>query len=563
MKHLLLAVALSVSVLAQDQVQPGTPAVRTYPDVVVPPRVGISITQHKLTLDDAVQMALKNNLDIQIERTVRDTAEEAVQAARGFFDPSFRWVPLYNLLNTPAASVLQSPTGTLTDRRFSSDFYLQQVLPQYGTQFQAGFTNSRITTNNPFTSLTPNVGTSVFFNFTQPLWRGFRTDPQRAEIRIRQKQANVSALDFENRVIDVVTQVKNAYWNLAATRAGVEVSREQAAQAREQLAINERMVKAGTLAPVELAAAEAELERRLDTLYASVELVTQAENTLKTLLAPDRTADIWRDELVPEDVGQVEPPPVDDVRAAVSGALDRRPELRSLTVRQEINDVQKELAKEQQKPQINLVAQYSLNGLAGTEITGPNPLSASNAALYERVNQLSGGAGLPPLDQPSFGGPPAYLVGGWGSSLSNLFGGRYQSFQAGISLDLNLRNRTANANLAQAVIGERRLRLERERLGQLVEAQVRNSMQSIDSSRQRINAARTSVRAATEKLESEVRLYQTGESTNFLVLTRQNELADSRRRLIVATLDFNRSVAQLNQALGTVLAENKITLDQK
>ena len=127
-------------------------------------------------------------------------------------------------------------------------------------------------------------------------------------------------------------------------------------------------------------------------------------------------------------------------------------------------------------------------------------------------------------------------------------------------MDLTIRNRTANANYAQTVIGERRLKLEQARTEQLIEAEVRNSLQGIESSKQRITAANTSVRAAREKLESETRLYQTGESTNFLVLTRQNELADSRRRYILALLDFNKSVARLQQAVGNTLAENRITL---
>ena len=106
----------------------------------------------------------------------------------------------------------------------------------------------------------------------------------------------------------------------------------------------------------------------------------------------------------------------------------------------------------------------------------------------------------------------------------------------------------------------KRIGLERRQLEQGVEAQVRNAMQSLSSAKQRIVAAESSVRAAKEKLDSEVRLFQTGESTNFLVLTRQNELADSRRRLVQATLEFNKSVARLSQALGNTLGTHSIRL---
>jgi HAE1 family hydrophobic/amphiphilic exporter-1 len=222
--------------------------------------------------------------------------------------------------------------------------------------------------------------------------------------------------------------------------------------------------------------------------------------------------------------------------------------------------VRKELADNLRKPQIDIVAQYSLSGLGGTIFSGNNPFTSSQAVTAQRINELSVIAGLEPLTATGFGPPPDFLVGGYGTALGNLFGGRYQSFQAGIALDLNIRNRTANANYAQTVIGERRLKLEQTRLSQLIEAQVRNALQGIESAKQRISAGQAGVRAAREKLESEQRLYQTGESTNFLVLTRQNELAESRRRLILALLSYNRNIADLQQAVGTTLAENRISL---
>jgi HAE1 family hydrophobic/amphiphilic exporter-1 len=129
-----------------------------------------------------------------------------------------------------------------------------------------------------------------------------------------------------------------------------------------------------------------------------------------------------------------------------------------------------------------------------------------------------------------------------------------------LSLDFSFRNRTANANYSQTLINEKRLGLEKARAEQLVEMQVRNALQGIQTARQRIAAAEASARAAREKLESEQRLYQTGESTNFLVLTRQNEYADSRRREVVARLDFNKSVSRLEQALGTTLSTHAISV---
>jgi HAE1 family hydrophobic/amphiphilic exporter-1 len=129
-----------------------------------------------------------------------------------------------------------------------------------------------------------------------------------------------------------------------------------------------------------------------------------------------------------------------------------------------------------------------------------------------------------------------------------------------LTFDWTPRNRAAEAGYAQTALTERRLKLEETRLAQEIEAQVRGALQAIETARQRIAAAEASTRAAQEKLDSEIRLFQTGESTNFLVLTRQNELSDSRRRVVVANLDYNKALTALELALGVTLETRQIAL---
>jgi HAE1 family hydrophobic/amphiphilic exporter-1 len=284
-----------------------------------------------------------------------------------------------------------------------------------------------------------------------------------------------------------------------------------------------------------------------------VGVITEAENALKMLISPGRNEPIWTEEIVPVEQSTVPPPEVDDLQEAVAQALRQRPELKRLAGELDINQVQQEQNANLVKPQVNLVLGYGNTGLAGAARPGDNPFSASNVALYERVNRLSAQSGLTPLPAPSFGGLPESLVGGYATTLSNLFGGRFQTVQAGLAIDFTFRNQTAEANLAQSAIAERRLKLQQSHAEQAIQAQVRNAMQAIQTARQRIAAAEASVRAAAEKLESETRLFQNGESTNFLVLTRQNEYTDSRHRLLVARLDFNKAVARLEQAMGATL----------
>jgi len=525
-----------------------------------PDRVGVGMVQLKLTLDDAIELALRNNLDIQIERLNLASSSVAVKGARGFLDPTFRWAPSLESRNTPTGSVLQGADGKLTDKFLNQNFYLRQRLPWAGSSLSVDFVNNRQSTTNPFVSLNPFITSQLTISVTQPLLRNRNIDPQRAELKIRRKQLDVSGTDFELRNIAVITQLEQAYWDLVAARQAVDVLAESVDLGREQLARTKRQVEAGVIAQVEVSAAEAELERRLDSYYSGLGGVTEAENALKTMIAPAHDDPIWNEQIIPTDLSTLEPPEGDNVRDAVSAALKRRPEVRSVALRQQANDIQKQVNADQTKPQINFVAGYGNTGLGGTVASTDNPFSELTAASTARLNQLSALAGLPALPAQSFGGLPPALVGGYGTALSNLFSGNFQSVQAGLSLDFTFRNRAAEANLEQSAITERRLKLEQARLAQSIEAQVRNALQALATARQRIAAAEASTRAAKDKLDSEVRLFQSGESTNFLVLTRQNEYADSRRREVVARLDANKAVARLRQALGTTLEAHHITL---
>ena len=525
-----------------------------------PPRTGVGLIERKLTLQEAVEMALANNLDIEIRRTERASAAEAVRGALGYLDPTFRWTPLAEFRNTPAGSVLEASTGKLSESFWTQSAYYNQMLPWRGASLRGSFENSRQTSSNPFVSLNPLYTTRLILGITQPLLRNRQIDPQRAELEVRRKQQTLSETELKLRAIDVIAQVEQSYWVLAAARRDAQVRADTVELAREQLASNRRMIDAGTLAPVELAAAEAELQRRLDTWYASLQTITEAENALKTLIAGNREAPIWGDTIVPTDVDPAPAPPTDDLAPLVRQALESRLELQATETQREINQTQQRVAENQIKPQVNLVAQYVNTGLAGSLRSGEDPFTASNAALYARINRLSIEAGLPPVPPPAFGVFPEQLIGGYGSTLSNLFGGRYQGAQAGLQIDFTFRNNAAEAQLAQAALGERRIRLQREQVAQGIEAQVRNAVQAIQTARQRITAADASARAAKEKLDSETRLFQTGESTNFLVLTRQNEYTDSRHRLLVARLDFNRAVARLDAALGQTLERHKVTV---
>jgi len=523
------------------------------------PRVGVSGAELRLSLAEAVEMALKNNLELEIERTNVANAAQSVIAARGYYDPRFMWKPFLESRAVPVANTLAAPQGKLNEHYLNQDFSFVQPTQWHGFSARVDFLNSRQSTSNPFTGLSPFWQTGLSVSITQPLLRGRVTDLTRTEIIVRQKQATLASNDLELRVIDVVTRAQTTYWDLAAALQDVRVEQEGVKLAEEQLARNQRMIASGTLAPVELAASEAELQRRLDGYITATGMVTIVENSLKSLLSSNRAGEIWGQQVIPTERGQVKPG-VDALPAAIQLALARRPEIRSLDIQDQINGSRSAQAKDQTKPQVNLVAAYNNAGLAGTLLKVSNPIAAVTEAQVKRLNELSAIAGLPPLPAIDFAGIPPALIGGYGSSISNLFSGNYQTVQAGVQIDWTIRNRTAEAQLAQTAIAERRLKLQRQVALQGIEVDVRNALQGVETARQKLQAAQAAERAAREKLDSEVRLFQTGESTNFLVLVRQNEVLDARRRTVQAMLLNNKAAAVLARATGGTLEENKITL---
>jgi HAE1 family hydrophobic/amphiphilic exporter-1 len=395
--------------------------------------------------------------------------------------------------------------------------------------------------------------------FSQPLLRGRVTDSERNEIRVRQKNVTLSRQAFEARVIETVTEVQRAYWDLVLARRDLEVRNEAVELAQTQLDLNRKMVEGGSLARMELSAAEAELERRREEFFVAQEAITRAENRLKVLISNESESAWWPVEILPAE-GDVALPALTPLADAVQMALGRRVELRSLASQSEINDLDQELHANQTKPRVDLVASYGQIGLAGSQRAGDDPLSGLNEPLYDRINELSEGQNLPPLPLPSFGELPPNLVGNYGSALGNMFEPKYRVVRAGVAIAFTHRNRTAQAELARSLIERRRIRANRERAVQQIQAEVRDALQSLQTARQRLTAARAATAARRERLDSESFMFEKGASTNFLVQTRQNEYSAARASEVRARVDLNFAVAEYHRATGVTLENWGITL---
>ncbi|MFY9571070.1 MAG: TolC family protein [Blastocatellia bacterium] len=524
------------------------------------PRVGVDESRPlALNLFDVVKMALEQNRDIEVERINVRQAEYDLFAARGARDVVLGAASFYEHRTVPVGSVLAGgPNGSVTTKTVNYDFSAQQLLPN-GAQWLAGFANSRADSNSVFASLNPQYNSALNIQIRQPILRNFSMDDARRRIHIAQRKLDLSDSQFRQKAIDIVARVQRSYWDLVFALRDVQIQRESVELAQNQLERNRRMVNEGSIAPIELVSVEAELEKRNENVLTATETVTRAENALKQLVLGNRESSVWNQPIVPTETPDQRGVSF-GLSDAVAAALANRPELAQNHLQQEINKVDVKFFDNQTKPQVDLIASYTSTGLSGARLLTGNPFTSTTGLLLERVNVLSGLAGIPAVTVPPSADLPGFLVGGYGQSLQNLFSNDFRTLRFGVAFNFPLKNRSAEGQLGRAIAEGRKMDSQRKTLEQSIEVEARNAIQGVETGRQRVETARASREAAEKQSESEQRRFQAGLSTTYFVLERQNALSQAKGRELKAMTDYSKAVAELQRVMGTTLSSANVEI---
>jgi len=561
-----LPVAIFFATLAVAQQPPqAEPVTRVPPprEFQLPPRIGV-FTQMPLTLEETLALALTNNREVAVSRIDQERAGYGVISAQGVYDPRVGGVTSFQKNVVPVASSLGgSATGALTNRNALVDPQISGLLPWLGSSYTADLSSQRTNTTNTFTQLNPTFPTSFNFSYTQPLWRGLRYDDNRHRLEVAKKNQTLTDEDFRQRLMVVITLVEQAYWDLAYAYGNLEVQLEAVRLGRDQDESNRRQEQQGLLAPIDVVAAQRQLATFEQSAYSAQEALTSSENILKALILADRGDPLWSSAIVPVTPVNVSPPVI-PLTDAVTEALAERPELAQLRISRDINKADNRFFQEQTKPQVDVIASHINAGLAGAQLPpAPNPFTSGLSALSDRLNELSILAGLTPLPTTgggTTGGVPPLLVGGYGTSLANLFRGNFPTTQVQLRVSLPLRNRTAEANLNDSLAAGRRILAQQEQTELAIEANVRNSMQSVESSKARLASARVARGSAEEQYESEQRQFRAGTSTLFLVQQRQTDMITARSQERRAEADLGKAIAGFELATARVLRVHNISV---
>ena len=561
--------------------EPAIPQFQARPLPPVPSltRLGVGSESVPLSLNDAIKRALENNNDIEVARDDVHFAETQLRALEGIFDPVFAITPQYDKRISPQSSQLgggSGTSGTVSTTTYSWSPSVQKQFGRGGGNYFLQFQNSYTNTSNSFSLLNPFYSSNLSLTFTQPLLRDRSIDNNRRQIRIQRKRLDQSDADFRQRTIDVITRVQQAYWELVFALRDQQNQLANLNLSRESLRNIEAQIAAGAKAPLERAEVQTELANRETALYSAIQAVAIAENNLKVLIFKDPNTPEWSAQVTPTDTPKFDTTPVNLVDA-LKAAHDNRPELRRLRLQNDINDIDLTFFKNQTKPQIDLVGTVALTGLAGTSLatvappgtTAPlivgDPLTNPSAFLLNEIQNIQRAQGLPvavpPLTVVESNIVNPTLVGGYGQNLQNLFGGKTRNVTVGVAISFPFKNKTAEANLAGARIQKEQLQASVRSQEQIIEVDVRNSAQAVESARQRVLSAREARVNAELQLEGEQRLYQVGRSTTFLLFQRENALANARASELRAETDYNKAIADLQRATSTTLRANNVVVD--
>ncbi len=483
-----------------------------------------------LTLDDSIRLALANNTDIHIDRAQIDFALDSVQRAHSPFDPLATSTFSDSRAKSPAISLVQGTTSILDTLSQSFGLGYSQTF-QTGTNLQASVSGNKSATNSNLAFVNPSLSTNVQFTLTQPLLRNFGFFPNRAPILIAQSNLKQARANFIVEVNNIILQVVGDYWSVILARDNLEVQRKSLEEAQKSYDHDKKALSLGALPPLDIYRSESQVaSRRVGVIQAEYELKQRADIFRRDLgadLDPNiRALDLDLTDQ-PAPAGEL---PGMDIATALSRALANRPEFDIAREQLASDELSIRLAHNNLKPDLQLSGFYSGNGVAGNEFnlnTTPPQLSSST---------------------------------GFGDSFSQTFHFTYPAYGASLSLNLPIRRHSAQANLADALVGRSRDQYQERRINQSITLEVTNAVHALEQAKLSMEAAKVATDLARDTLHADERKYELGAEPVFFVLDAQTQLAQAELNLIQSQVNYQLAVAQLDHATGDLVDHHHVQI---
>ncbi len=547
-----------------------------------------------LSLQDAIALALENNLDIALQRYGTQLADANILRAKagGFLrsvntsvtagptsatqtgaqtginqsasqqaasvqttgnvlvsqtgspiptlDPSIQGFARFQHLTTPQSSAFLTGTNSFIQRNNIGSFTYNQGWLS-GTTLSLGYSGTSSSVNNRSADFNPSTQGSLTLQVTQHLLQGFGFAVNSRQIHIARNQREISDLVFKQQVITTVTAVINLYWDLVAFNEDVRVKQQALAASEKLYNDNKKQVEVGTLAPIAIVQAEAEVASRQQDLTVSETQVLQQETILKNALSKNGVASpsIADASIVPTD--RMEMPavePIQPLQDMMANAIHARPELSQNRIQVEDQKISIKGSKSALLPTLDLVALANNNGLVGQ----PNPLPSIIPGV------------------PHSG--DTFFIGGTSTLLSQLFSRNFPDYGIGFNLNIPLRNRAARADIINDELTLRQQEIGLQQIQNQVRVEVQNAVIGVRQARARYEAARKARVLQEQTLDAEQKKYELGASTLYNVILIQRDLLQAESNEVVAKVGYAKARVELDRATGQTLDDNHISLDE-
>ncbi|MGI8958638.1 MAG: TolC family protein [Bryobacteraceae bacterium] len=550
-----------------------------------------------LTAQDVIALALENNLDIEIQRYGPLLAKEVTKRAKGggilrnvgvgvaagpqsvsltgvsltasggantgnagagvssgggiitqlgpaipLLDPQLNFFTQFAHTTSPESNTQLTGTTALVLNTRTYQAQYQKVW-DFGLNTALTYSSQRTVVNSAFFDLNPFTSGLLDLTITEPLLYGFGRAVNTRNIRVAKNNEKVTNLQFKQQVITTVSAVLNLYWDLVSFNEDLRARKNELATAQQLFEDNKKQVEIGTLAPIEVTRAEAQVYSSQQDLLISQTNLLQQETVLKNALSRNGVASPTLAEvhIVPLDTISV--PPSDNLRPInelAQEALGARVEIAENQINIDSNKINLVGIKNSLKPTLNAFAELTNHGLTGSQ----NPLSIP----------------LIPQD-PRLAADP-FLLGGYGNLLSQIIRRNYPDYSIGFSLNIPLRNRAAQSDYVSSQLELRQNELALQKSINQVRVDVQNAVIGLQQARVRYDSAVKARILQQQTLEADRKKYTLGASTVFQVVTDQQTLAAAESSETQALANYSHARIAFDQALGTTLGVNHISIDE-
>lgn len=454
-----------------------------------------------LSLKDAVELALENNLDIKIERFNPDIRKTETEKERAIFDPTFT-LDLNNAFSkTPVYSELQGAPEVIEKVTDLNVGFKQKF--STGAYGELKFINERASSNSIFLTLNPYYKSDLTLTVTQPLFKNFGPEVNLSRINIAENNERISKDLLRGRMIDIISDTKRAYWNLLLSNEELEVKKLSLELSKDLLKKNRRKVEVGVLAQIEIIEAEAGVATREEAVLLAEKEVRDSEDALKRITGLTKDWEIVLSIIDKPIISREKPSFTEMFRTA----LENRPDYLQAGRDLKNKEINLRFTRNQTLPNLSLVGGIGLNGLDNS----------------------------------------------YGSDLERLKTGDFYSWQVGISLEIPLGNRTAQNDYLRAKLEEDKTRVTMKNLEEAIAVEVREALRELDTTLKMIDATKVTRTLAEKKLEAEEKKFNVGMSTSHDILVFQEELADALKNEKKALIDHNNALIKLDKVTGVIV----------